>query len=326
MTVTAIERPSLSNEPIDTWRVGTTPWESLRCYGCESVFTREAKRGRKPFTCPSCDDRGVKVTPSLSALVEKPAPVIRAVPNGPMRHYLFDDILAVMREGEQPMLVGGAGGGKSTIAEHIAQELNLPLFQKSFHGLLMESDLLGFMTAGGEFSEGVLIPWLRNGGVMLLDEIDAGNPSAIVAMNYIAAIAPGSSTPITLANGEVITRHENALLMAGANTDGTGADAQYSAREQLDAASLDRFCFIAFDYDEELERRIAGNDEWVLYVQKIRAAVRKAGLHNEFLVTPRASIRGARLLKAGLPKAKVEAMVLFKNMPADVKRNVLAYA
>lgn len=327
MTVVAIERPSLSNDVRRTWRTDGTLFEALWCYGCDAEFVRVSKRGRKPFTCETCDSSGIRVTPSASAIVEKPkpSPALESV-KGPLRHYMFGDILNVMRAGLQPMLVGGAGGGKSTIAQHVADEFDLPMFSKSMHALLMESDLLGFVNASGGFSEGILIPWLRNGGVMLLDEIDASNPSALVAINYVAAIAPGSDAPITLANGEVITRHENAYLIAGANTDGTGANGTYSAREQLDAATLDRFAYLAFEYDENLERRIADCDSWVDRVQSIRAAVRKAGLSGDYLITPRASINGARLVKAGMPVSKVEAMVLFKHMSDDVKRTVLAYA
>ena len=75
----------------------------------------------------------------------------------------------------------------------------------------------------------------ENGGLFLFDEIDASMPGAILAFN--AALAnnfmdfPDKKVP----------RHKDFYCIAAANTFGSGADRQYVGRNQLDAASLDRF-------------------------------------------------------------------------------------
>jgi hypothetical protein len=46
-------------------------------------------------------------------------------------------------------------------------------------------------------------------------------------------------------------------VCAAANTYGTGADALYVGRNQLDAATLDRFYVVEMDYDRKLEAKLA---------------------------------------------------------------------
>ena len=93
-------------------------------------------------------------------------------------------------------------------------------------------------------------------------------------------------------------------------------------RFQQDGASLDRFSAIFMDYDERLERKIAGNDEWSRKIQAIRKAVRKFKLHH--IVSPRASIRGAKLLKAGMSEARVMEIVVWKGMEVATRRKIEA--
>ena len=101
----------------------------------------------------------------------------------------------------------------------------------------------------------------------------------------------------------------------------------------LDGATLDRFFVVTIGYDEIVELNSAkaeyfangGTDEqtvttWVSYVQDIRERVEKAGLL--ILVTPRASIDGARLLAAGLDKKIVKEGTVFKHMSTDQKRQL----
>ena len=109
-----------------------------------------------------------------------------------------------------------------------------------------------------------------------------------------------------------VSRHPDFRVVAAANTFGTGADRQYVGRNQLDAASLDRFAFLEWGYDEALERSLAGNDAWVDRVQKVRKAV--STLKIRHVVSPRASIQGASLLAAGMAQSAVESAVLFRGL------------
>ena len=55
-----------------------------------------------------------------------------------------------------------------------------------------------------------------------------------------------------------MVRGKNVAIIAAANTFGTGADLMYAGRNQLDAATLDRFYVVKMDYDEALEQDISG--------------------------------------------------------------------
>jgi cobaltochelatase CobS len=92
--------------------------------------------------------------------------------------------------------------------------------------------------------------------VILLDEIDASDPSAMLELNQAL-----SNSKMSFPDG-TIDRHPDCVVIASANTWGFGGDANYVARYKADAASLDRFVTVSWDYDPNFERALASNDEW----------------------------------------------------------------
>jgi cobaltochelatase CobS len=177
----------------------------------------------------------------------------------------------------------------------------------------MAYQLQGFINAEGRYMETDLYRAYVNGGVFLFDEIDASSAQALLAFNAIAA------NDLAAFPCGTVKRHEDFVIIAAANTFGNGADAQYVGRAQLDAATLDRFAFVPMDYDEKLELAIASNDEWTRHVQAFRKAVRELGLRH--VVSPRASVKGGKLLSAGLSWDDVEAMTLNRGLSAlDVEK------
>ena len=117
-----------------------------------------------------------------------------------------------------------------------------------------------------------------------------------------------------------VQKHEKFYCIAAANTIGMGADRQYVGRNQLDAASLDRFVFLDWQYDENLEQELAGNKTWTYKVQKIRKIVNEKKIR--FVVSPRASIKGAQLLAAGFSESEMEEIVLWKGMDEATKNSI----
>jgi MoxR-like ATPase len=154
------------------------------------------------------------------------------------------------------------------------------------------------------------------GGVFLFDEIDASSAQALLAFNAIAA------NDLAAFPCGTVKRHADFVIIAAANTWGSGADAQYVGRAQLDAATLDRFAFISMDYDERLELAISSNDEWTRYVQAFRRITRQ--LKIRAVVSPRASIKGGKLLSAGLSWNRVEEMLLIRGLSANEVEQVRA--
>ena len=216
-----------------------------------------------------------------------------------LRHYMFGAILQRIALGQNVYLVGQAGTGKTTIAEQVAKAA--PNAQgkigRDFYctgAVSFKSELEGFINATGDYRETSLYKAFKYGGLFLIDEIDACSPAALLAFNAILA---NETAAFPCGN---VSKHADFVVIAAANTFGRGADRRYAGRNRLDESSLDRFQQLPFDVDENLERAIAQNDEWVAFVQSVRAAVER--LKMDHLVSPRASISGAQGLAAGLSR------------------------
>jgi MoxR-like ATPase len=232
------------------------------------------------------------------------------------KHKCFGMLLAILKSGLHAYLVGPAGSFKTTAAEQCANELGREFFCQSVGQQTTQSQLLGYMDANGNYVSTVFRKAFEFGGVFLLDEIDAGNANVLTVLN--AALA---NSLCSFPDG-MVKRHPDFLCIAAANTIGTGADRQYVGRNQLDAASIDRFAFLDWPYDEELELKIAPNFAWTTYVQKVRRVV--AELKVRHVVSPRASIAGGKMLANGVDAKSVAEIVIWKGMDAATRAKVEA--
>jgi cobaltochelatase CobS len=233
---------------------------------------------------------------------------------GAPRHEIFGKVLATLGAGLHVYLAGPAGSGKTTMAEQCAEALGIPFY---FTGAIdTEYKLSGFIDAQGRCVNTAFRKAFEEGGLFLFDEIDASLPGAVLWFN--AALANGYAP---FPDG-MVKRHEKFRCIAAANTFGHGQDRQYVGRNQLDAASLDRFVQFPMGYDENLERLIAGDTPWTRYVQKVRRAV--AELKVRKVVSPRASIFGNAMLAAGIPTHEVETATLFAGLDRDTEAKIRA--
>ncbi len=233
-----------------------------------------------------------------------------------MHHMALENVIKMIQAGINVLMVGPAGSGKTTIAEQAAKIMGMDFY---FNGALSsEYKLSGFVDANGKIVSTAFKRAYENGGLYLFDEIDASMPDALLAFN--AAL---SNNHADFPEG-MINKHPKFVCMAAANTFGRGADRIYVGRNQLDGASLDRFCVINIEYDEKLERALTANDHWVDFVQKIRLAV--FDLKIRHVVSPRASINGARLMAQGLDRKFVEESAIWKGLDKDSVIKVRAKA
>jgi cobaltochelatase CobS len=246
------------------------------------------------------------------------------------QHEAFPILLAVCAARVPCMLVGPAGSGKTSGAEAVAEALSLSFYCMSVGPQTSKSDLLGFRNAMGEYQGTPLREAYENGGVFLLDEIDAGNPGVLTVLN--AALANGG---LTFADGVHVKRHADFVPVAAANTFGTGADRQYVGRNQLDAATLDRFYMLEWGYDEAFEAALVGvvrartyqkptnsgmtGEQWLDYVASVRKSVTSCGIRH--IVSPRATIYGARLLNV-LSRTHLEEGLIWKGLPKVQREQV----
>lgn len=232
----------------------------------------------------------------------------------PLRHEALDvlkrKVEACTRGKKNFYLVGPAGTGKSTLVENLAEDLGMDFGVLSLSGGTDESHLFGRLlpTAAGpwQYQMSDFVRIFEQGGVFLLDEVDAADPNVMVAVN--AALANGyMSNPMS---GKVHKRHKDTIIVCAANTFGFGATAQYVGRNALDAATMDRFVgrIIEVDYSDRIERKLAGSC-WVLsFVRELRRKVRDAGLLR--VVSTRMLLAGMDEVDAGAGRSEVEASLL----------------
>lgn len=171
------------------------------------------------------------------------------------------------------MLIGPAGSGKTYLAEQVAKALNLPFAALSFSPGMSEAKLLGrivpnISTGTESYVESPAVSLYRNGGVVLLDELDNGDPSIVTVLNSFLA-----NGWMYLPSGERVERHPDTIVVGSMNTLGTGADRVYVGRNALDGATLDRFVVEMMDYDPDLEASICPEANIRNAVYKLRQKV-----------------------------------------------------
>lgn len=222
-------------------------------------------------------------------------------------HKKFEEILKVVSKGVPVMLTGPAGAGKNHTLEQVAEALGLDFYFSN--AITQEYKLTGFIDANGVYQETQFYKAFKNGGLFFLDEVDASCPEALINVN--AAIA---NKMCDFPNGK-ITAHKDFRIVCAGNTFGTGADMIYTGRNVLDGATLDRFAVIEFDYDDQVESKLAYDDELYNFIVRLRNIVKEASLR--YIVSMRATINATKLLEIGMNKASILRSAVIKNMSVD---------
>lgn len=236
------------------------------------------------------------------------------------RHMNFDHLLSVIGVGLSAMVVGPAGTGKTYASEQVAEALDLPFYGISVGAQTSKSDLFGYMDGSGTYRSTMFRQAYEHGGVFLMDEIDAGNANVLVMLNSALA---GKSAAFP-DRQEMVPKHENFRFIATANTYGTGASRQYVGRNQIDAATLDRFVTLDWPIDLHLESSMVAHythgSRWHTVVKAVRALVDSNAWR--VVVSPRATAKGAMLLEAGMEFKQVVEMTLLGTATEDQRSQI----
>lgn len=170
-------------------------------------------------------------------------------------------------------LVGPSGCGKSFMARDLADAIEFEYGELPLTAGATPSWLVGAETITG-YKSRPFIDIYRNGGVFCFEEMDAADPNMLLLVNN--ALANESFTnPVT---GEEVEKNKNFVPVATANTWGLGANRQYTGRERLDAATLDRWRVgrVEMDYDETVEKMIVSNMKKLADKREAKAKPKKA--------------------------------------------------
>jgi len=194
----------------------------------------------------------------------------------------FDTLLQLAVERQNILMVGPAGCGKTHTASLLAKALNLPYASQSCSAGMSESALIGWLLptgANGKFAyvQSKFVELYENGGVFLLDEIDGADPNVLIYINQ--ALANDSFFLPQRFEKPEVKKHKDFIAIAAANTFGTGATALYTARNSLDAATLDRFKVgtVEMEYSAAIEEKLV-DAELLKWGRQVRSCINKHGL------------------------------------------------
>jgi len=166
-------------------------------------------------------------------------------------HHKYGEVKTLVDAGQPVLLTGEAGSGKTTVAKAVAKENDMRFRSMSMTRQTTLGHILGFMSVNGTYIKSVFRTCFEEGGMMLIDEIDAGDANVLLAFN-------------TIENGYVtfpdalVECHPDFRLVATANPQ--DQHNFYTGRSKLDGSTLDRFDMIDIDRDNDLEKSLVDDD------------------------------------------------------------------
>lgn len=194
-------------------------------------------------------------------------------------HKEFEEALTILTSQGRLFLKGDAGTGKTWLAEQLAEGLGLDFDALSLTAGISEGYLIGRTTINGDFIGTSFLDIFENGGVFLLDEVDAADANTLLILNKALS---SNSMPVPMrTENPIAKKHKDFYIICCANTWGNGTDLQYSGREYLDEAFLNRFSVakLEIDYDVQLEKDLLATEPKLCEVlQEMRNNARKNGV------------------------------------------------
>ncbi|WP_235818988.1 AAA family ATPase [Vreelandella massiliensis] len=153
---------------------------------------------------------------------------------------------------------GHKGTGKTSLITEVCARLNWPVQQITCTSRTEMTDLVGYhammsTTPGAppemQFQYGPLALAMKEGHVLVLNEIDMMEPAELTGLNDIL-----EGRPLVIAQnaGEVIHPHPAFRIVATANSMGNGDETgQYAGITMQNMAAMDRYRFMTVDYPHE---------------------------------------------------------------------------
>lgn len=200
---------------------------------------------------------------------------------------------------------GPTGCGKTVLAQYLARELGMVLYQINGHSEMGYEDFFGDMTVevdqdSGQnhmiFQEGSAVLAMKEGldesgnevgppALLFVDEVTAIPPHIAICLNrLLESDDPRRTVTLSKDKGRIIRSHSGMRIILSGNTIGRGVtdlqDAAHTAQtDALDLSLLHRVAvFFRFGYNRKIERHILqeklGDDRIVKQIEDYRDAIR----------------------------------------------------
>jgi len=174
-------------------------------------------------------------------------------------------------EGINVLIYGPTGPGKTTSVEAWASERGLRMASISGNASMEPSQMTGKFVSDGEgafmWIDGPVTDVVRNGGVLLLDEVNFINPKIYT---NLYSLTDGRRNIILLDHhGETIEAHPDLTIFATMNPD-------YIGTTPLNFAFRNRFDIqIPWDYDDAVEEKLIGSKALRILMKQLRVEAAK---------------------------------------------------
>lgn len=282
-------------------------------------------RGVRPFECP--EHTTIQTPRKREDKREEKQEEKREDKGLPKHHKQWGILLATLKAHTpetpvQPYLFGEAGTGKTFTSGLAAKALGMEFRTESCSIGGTEVDFFGFIDANGTYHRTAFRDVWEKGGVFLADELDKASPYVLSKLN--AAFASGTGQSVEFPDGPV-PRHPDCIIIGAGNTDMRGGTEKHHTSVAVDAATMTRFVFIEWGYDEEFEFTLVDekHHSWVKRIHAYRKAVKETANTNANVnVSPRAILYGAALRNGGLTVSQIEDMVVWQGVNQDTRSTI----
>lgn len=249
----------------------------------------------------------------------------------PVTSHVIDSIYA----GDNVLLTGEAGTGKTSMIEQLAARINQPVLRVNLNGETRIGDFLGRMnviaTAGKgsetKWVDGILPLAMKKGMWLILDEIDMGEPNILSLLHPI--LEPGGRLVLKENEGEEVRPHPNFRIFGTANGIGSQVNRgdTYAGVNQMNEAFIDRWHIITMpNLPPKVEVKVIREryphlaPKFAKRIVQFGQAIRK-GLENEALTmgfsTRRALQWASKIALYRNAQKAAEAVFLCKVTPED---------
>lgn len=227
--------------------------------------------------------------------------------NIPEFQKIVDDLVL----GQNVYLKGGAGTGKTTLAQKVAKALGRDFTTINCSQWTAPTEIIGGQTMDG-YQEGKLIKAWSEGLVLVLDELPKLDPNTAGLLNEALAKAKLPGEVIFNARNERFVKHPNFAVIGTGNIWPISESVTYGANNKQDLSLLDRFagCVYTIEKNPELEKQVVGSETLWGYCDELRRVIEKLKYEQQismrFMMTCRDTlILELQRLEAGKQEANI---------------------